>query len=267
MASLFITVALLLGNAFFVGSEFALIASRRTVIEPLAATSRRARWALSRDEPDPADDRGCPARHHHLLARPGRDRRARVRAPAGGAVPRRRPAGAACCTRSRSCSRSAWSSSCTPWSARWCRRTSPWPARSESALWLGPAMLAFCTATKPLLSGDAVGGPGGPAAGRIEATDAVKTVFTAEELAGLVGAGADRGPARPGGARPHHRRARAQPAHRLRRAAPLGGGDHGGRGRLAGVAGGARHPYRTVALPGGRSGPPGGCWASSTSRT
>ena len=38
---------LLLGNAFFVGSEFALIASRRTVVEPLAATSRRARWALS----------------------------------------------------------------------------------------------------------------------------------------------------------------------------------------------------------------------------
>jgi CBS domain containing-hemolysin-like protein len=47
MGNLLITVALLLGNAFFVGSEFALIASRRTVIEPMAAESRRARWTLS----------------------------------------------------------------------------------------------------------------------------------------------------------------------------------------------------------------------------
>ena len=47
MIPLLVTVLLLLGNAFFVGSEFALIASRRTVIEPLAATSRRARMALS----------------------------------------------------------------------------------------------------------------------------------------------------------------------------------------------------------------------------
>ena len=40
MTELLVTVLLLLGNAFFVGSEFALIASRRTVVEPLAATSR-----------------------------------------------------------------------------------------------------------------------------------------------------------------------------------------------------------------------------------
>ncbi|GAB3966764.1 hypothetical protein GCM10027615_14830 [Plantactinospora veratri] len=45
--NLLITLGLLLGNAFFVGSEFALIASRRTVLEPLAAGSKRARWALS----------------------------------------------------------------------------------------------------------------------------------------------------------------------------------------------------------------------------
>src|SRR6185436_17678668 len=47
VTDLFLTALLLLGNAFFVGSEFALIASRRTALEPLAATSRRARWALS----------------------------------------------------------------------------------------------------------------------------------------------------------------------------------------------------------------------------
>lgn len=41
MTELLVTVLLLLGNGFFVGSEFALIASRRTVIEPLAAGSKR----------------------------------------------------------------------------------------------------------------------------------------------------------------------------------------------------------------------------------
>ena len=42
-----VTILLLLGNGVFVGGEFALIASRRTALEPLAATSKRARWALS----------------------------------------------------------------------------------------------------------------------------------------------------------------------------------------------------------------------------
>src|SRR6186997_885873 len=46
MTELLIAVLLVLGNAFFVGGEFSLIASRRTVVEPLAATSRRARVAL-----------------------------------------------------------------------------------------------------------------------------------------------------------------------------------------------------------------------------
>src|SRR5690242_20231346 len=45
--TLLVTIILLVGNGIFVGGEFALIASRRTAIEPLAATSRRARWALS----------------------------------------------------------------------------------------------------------------------------------------------------------------------------------------------------------------------------
>src|SRR3954451_25198679 len=47
MTELLVTVVLLLGNGLFVGGEFALIASRRTAIEPLAATSQRARWALA----------------------------------------------------------------------------------------------------------------------------------------------------------------------------------------------------------------------------
>jgi CBS domain containing-hemolysin-like protein len=47
MTQLLITILLLVGNGIFVGGEFALIASRRTALEPLAATSKRARWALS----------------------------------------------------------------------------------------------------------------------------------------------------------------------------------------------------------------------------
>src|SRR4051812_45921249 len=47
MTELLVTVLLLIGNGIFVGGEFALIASRRTALEPLAATSKRARWALS----------------------------------------------------------------------------------------------------------------------------------------------------------------------------------------------------------------------------
>src|SRR5262245_64256515 len=44
--TLLIALVLLFGNAFFVGAEFALIAARRTVVEPLAPASRRARAAL-----------------------------------------------------------------------------------------------------------------------------------------------------------------------------------------------------------------------------
>src|SRR6185503_4450267 len=47
MTEFVVTAVLLLANAFFVGAEFSLIASRRTVVEPLAATSRRARAALT----------------------------------------------------------------------------------------------------------------------------------------------------------------------------------------------------------------------------
>lgn len=44
--AILIGLVLLAGNAFFVGAEFALISARRSQIEPLAATSRRARTTL-----------------------------------------------------------------------------------------------------------------------------------------------------------------------------------------------------------------------------
>ena len=46
VVSLVIAVLLLAGNAFFVGGEFAVMSVRRSQVEPLAATSRRARTVL-----------------------------------------------------------------------------------------------------------------------------------------------------------------------------------------------------------------------------
>jgi len=55
-----------------------------------------------------------------------------------------------------------------------------------AAMWLGPPMLGFCIATKPLLLAMRWLSRQVLRIWRIEATDTIKTVFTAEELAGLV---------------------------------------------------------------------------------
>ncbi|HET9516326.1 MAG TPA: hemolysin family protein [Actinoplanes sp.] len=185
MTDLLVTVLLLLGNAFFVGSEFALIASRRTVIEPLAATSRPAAWTLSAMNQIPLMIAGAqlgiticslglgamaePALAHLLegpLAAFGMPARAVhpvafvlalivvvfLHTVVGEMVPK--------------------------------NITLAGPERS--ALVLGPAMLAFCVATKPLLAAMRWAAKVVLSLWRIEATDAVKSVFTAEELAGMV---------------------------------------------------------------------------------
>ncbi len=183
MNELFITAVLLLGNAFFVGSEFALIASRRTVLEPLAATSQRARWALSAMNQIPLMIAGAqlgiticslglgaiaePA-FAHMLESPLFFVPESARHPVafvlalglvvflhtvlGEMVPK--------------------------------NITLAGPERS--ALVLGPPMLAFCVGTKPLLAAMRWASKMVLSLWRIEATDAVKTVFTAEELAGMV---------------------------------------------------------------------------------
>ncbi|HEX7746242.1 MAG TPA: hemolysin family protein [Micromonosporaceae bacterium] len=185
MSNLLIAVVLLLGNAFFVGSEFALIASRRTVIEPMAATSKRARWALSAMNQIPLMVAGAqlgitvcslglgaiaePALAHLLeapFAALGLPDRAVhpvafvlalgvvvfLHTVVGEMVPK--------------------------------NITLAGP--ELSALWLGPAMLGFCVATKPLLLTMKWAARRVLRLWRIEATEAVKTVFTAEELAALV---------------------------------------------------------------------------------
>src|SRR5690349_10045900 len=185
MTDLLITIVLLLGNGLFVGGEFALIASRRTALEPLAATSQRARWALSAMGQIPLMIAGAqlgiticslglgalaePALAHLLvgpfealglpenLVHPVAFVLALMvvvflYTVVGEMVPK--------------------------------NITLAGPERS--ALILGPFMLAFCTATKPLLNAMRWASRNILKLWKIETTDAVKTVFTAEELAGMV---------------------------------------------------------------------------------
>jgi CBS domain containing-hemolysin-like protein len=56
----------------------------------------------------------------------------------------------------------------------------------RAVVWLGPLLYGFCLATKPLLQALKWLSKVILRIWRIESTDAVKTVFTAEELAGLV---------------------------------------------------------------------------------
>ena len=98
-----LAIFLLLGNAFFVGAEFALVSARRTQIEPRA----EAGLADGQDH-DQGDgehlpgDRGQPARHHRLLAGARCRRRAGRRPPGGAGTARPPRAGGRSCTRSRS---------------------------------------------------------------------------------------------------------------------------------------------------------------------
>ncbi|BCJ53176.1 membrane protein [Actinoplanes sp. NBRC 14428] len=185
MTELLVTVVLLLGNALFVGGEFALIASRRTALEPLAESSRPARWALSAMNQIPLMIAGAqlgiticslglgaiaePALAH-LVEGPfeaaGLPENAVhpvafvlalgvvvfLHTVVGEMVPK--------------------------------NITLAGPERS--ALILGPFMLAFCTATRPILTAMRWASRTVLRLWKIEATDAVKTVFTAEELAGMV---------------------------------------------------------------------------------
>lgn len=179
------SLLLLLGNGFFVGSEFALIASRRTVVEPLAASSARARLALRAMNQIPLMIAGAqlgitvcslglgaiaePALAH-LLEGPftaaGLPEQAVhpvafvlalgvivfLHTVIGEMVPK--------------------------------NLTIAGP--EASVLWLGPPMLWFCLGTKPLLLAMKWASRTLLRIWGIEAADAVKTVYTAEELAGLV---------------------------------------------------------------------------------
>jgi CBS domain containing-hemolysin-like protein len=185
VTNILIMIVLLLGNAFFVGAEFALIASRRTVLEPQARTSRRARWALAAMGQIPLMIAGAqlgiqicsillgaiaePAIAHllvepfELIGMPGQFVHpvafvialtivVYLHTVFGEMVPK--------------------------------NITLAGP--EATVVWLGPPMLLFCTVTKPLLQVMKWLSRRVLALWRIDAVDSVKSVFTAEELVGLV---------------------------------------------------------------------------------
>jgi CBS domain containing-hemolysin-like protein len=185
MAKLLVVVLLLLGNAFFVAGEFALIASRRTVLEPLAATSQMARLALRAMEQIPLMIAGSqlgvtvcslglgalaePALAQLLATGLGDVRLPRSAAHAVGFVVALIVVVFAHTVFGEMVPKNL---------------TLVGPERA--VIFLGPPMLWFCTATRPLLVFMRWASRQVLRIWRIEATDAVKTVYTAEELAGLV---------------------------------------------------------------------------------
>jgi CBS domain containing-hemolysin-like protein len=185
MTSLLVAVLLLFGNAFFVGSEFAVIASRRTVVEPLAATSRRARAALRAMNDVPLMIAGAqlgitvcslglgalaePALAHLLeapfeaLGIPSTARHAVAFTLALGVVVYLHTV-----------------------VGEMVPKNVTLAGPEAAVLWLGPPMLWFCLATRPLLVALKWFSARLLRIWGIEATDAVKTVYTADELANLV---------------------------------------------------------------------------------
>ncbi|MFG2038815.1 hemolysin family protein [Dactylosporangium sp. NPDC048998] len=184
MTELLVTILLLFGNAFFVAAEFSLIASRRTVIEPMAATSRRARTALRAMNEIPLMIAGAqlgvtictlalgalaePALAHGLrgpfeaLSVPERLVHPVAFGLALGVV--------------------VFAHTVV---GEMVPKNLTLASPERAVLWLGPPMYTFCMATRPVLVAMKWASRTILSLWRIEATGSVKTVFTAEELAGL----------------------------------------------------------------------------------
>ncbi|GAA0916392.1 membrane protein [Virgisporangium aurantiacum] len=185
MIPLLVTAVLLLGNGFFVGSEFALIASRRTIIEPRAETSRRARMALRAMNEIPLMIAGAqlgiticslglgaiaePALAH-LLEKPFHA----IGVPESALHPVAFVLALAVVVYLHTVV------------GEMVPKNLALAGPERAVVWLGPLLYGFCLATKPLLQALKWLSKVILRIWRIESTDAVKTVFTAEELAGLV---------------------------------------------------------------------------------
>jgi CBS domain containing-hemolysin-like protein len=185
MTPILITIVLLLGNAFFVGAEFSLIASRRTVIEPIAHTSKRAAWALSAMNQIPLMIAGaqlgitiCGIGLGAISEQAFADNLAplfeKLNMPHSAVHPTAFVMALAIVVFLHTVIGEMVPKNITL------------AGPEESVLWLGPPMLAFCKATKPLLLAMKWAARKVLRLWRVEAVEAVKTVFTAEELAGLV---------------------------------------------------------------------------------
>jgi CBS domain containing-hemolysin-like protein len=181
----FIIIILLLGNAFFVAGEFSLIAARRTAVEPLAATSQMARSALRAMEQIPlmiagaqlgvtVCSLGLGAIAEPTLAHLVGDGLGATHLPASAAHPIGFVLGLVVVVFLHTVLGEMVPKNLT--------LVGP----ERAVVWLGPPMLWFCNATRPLLVAMRWAARVVLKIWRIESTDAVKTVYTAEELAGLV---------------------------------------------------------------------------------
>jgi magnesium and cobalt exporter, CNNM family len=185
VGELLAAAALLLANAFFVASEFALIASRRTVIEPRAATSSRARAALAAMNQIPLMIAGAqlgitmcslglgaiaePALAH-LVAAPF----AAVGLPAAAVHPTAIVLALVVVVYLHTVLGEMVPKNLTL------------AGPERVVVWFGAPMLMFCLATRPVLTAMRWSARTILRVWGVEAADAVKTVFTAEELANLV---------------------------------------------------------------------------------
>ncbi len=185
MTNLLIVILLLLGNAFFVGGEFSLISARRTVLEPLAPTSQLARLALRAMEQIPLMIAGAQLGVTvcqlalGAIAEPALAGYLRAPFHAIGLPENVVHPVAFVLALGLVASAHTILGEMVPKNL-----TLAGPERA--VLWLGPPMLWFCIATKPLLVFMRWASRQVLRIWRIEAADAVKTVYTAEELAGLV---------------------------------------------------------------------------------
>lgn len=184
--ALVVAVLLLLGNGFFVGSEFALIAARRTRLEPLADQgSTRAATALRAMGQIPLMVAGAqlgitvcslglgavaePA-IAHLIEEP----LARLGLPESVVHPVAFVVALGLVVFAHTVI------------GEMVPKNIALAGPERAALWLGPPMLWFCMGTKPLLVALRWASAVLLRLWGIQATDAVKTVYTAEELASLV---------------------------------------------------------------------------------
>lgn len=184
MTAAIVTVLLLLGNALFVGSEFAIIASRQTVLEPQSSSSVRVRWAMSAMDQKPLMIAGAQlgiticSLGLGAVAEPAI---AHTLEPIFASI------GSPSFTHPISL---AIALTCVVYLHTVLGEMVPknitLAGPEKSVVWLGPFMLAFCYATKPLLAAMTAVASWLLARFGIATSDSGQTVYNASEFAGLV---------------------------------------------------------------------------------
>ncbi|MEV0649161.1 hemolysin family protein [Phytomonospora sp. NPDC050363] len=182
--SLVLTAVLLLGNAFFVGAEFALIASRRTALEA-HADSRRVRWALSAMGQLPLMIAGVQlgiticTLGLGAVAEPAIAHLLEPLAHAVG-LPEDfvHPVALIIALTFVTYMHTVF--------GEMVPKNLALAGPEKAVVWLGPPMLAFCAATRPLLLAMKALSSWILKLFKIEAAEAVKNTYTVDEFAGLI---------------------------------------------------------------------------------